>query len=136
MDSGTGCVSWLGSWTPSKAPWHASWHGRWHVPRVLAWLLVTMKGSVARVMARAVARVMCLGLAPEHHERPLWHASWHGRWYASWHGRWHESCVLTQLGDTKQGLVAHISCLGFAHWHHARLRGMSHGTGGGTRRVS
>ena len=58
---GTHRVSWLSSWAQCKAPWHAS--------RVLAWLVGTMQGpracvmawEVARVMARAVARVRHYG---------------------------------------------------------------------------
>ena len=66
---GTRHVSWLGSRAPCKALWHASWHGWWHASRVLAWLVGTMQGpracvmawEVARVMARAVARVRHYG---------------------------------------------------------------------------
>ena len=118
--SDTRDVSWLGLWAPSKAPWHTSWHRRWHMWRVLALLMGTKQGLVARVT--------CLDSTCEHHARPhgtgggTRHVSWLNSWApckASWHVSWHRW----------------LTCLGSAHGHYARPRDTRHGTGGGTRHV-
>ncbi|RVX00340.1 hypothetical protein CK203_024656 [Vitis vinifera] len=107
---GTSRISWLDSRAPCKAPWHASWHGRWHASRVLARLLSTIQGPVARIMAWSVAHVMCLGLARGYHPRPR-----------------------GTRQDTDGG-TRHVSWLGSGA--PCKVRGTRHGKGGGTRRVS
>ena len=56
--SGTRHVSWLGSWAPCKTPWHVSWHRRWHELCVLARLVGTIQGPMARFKAQMIARVL------------------------------------------------------------------------------
>nr|CAN75539.1 hypothetical protein VITISV_009644 [Vitis vinifera] len=124
MGDGMRHMSWLDWWEPCKAPWHASWHEWWHASRVLAWLMGTMQGPVARIMARAVARIQCLGSTHKHQARP------HGTRRISWLGSrapskalWHVSHVLAWLAGIMQGpvahimpqAVAHVTCLNSAH---------------------
>ena len=63
------CLGLARGWAPCKAPCHlvlargrASCKAPWYTSHVLARLAGTMQGPVARVMVRAVARVMCLSL--------------------------------------------------------------------------
>ena len=58
MGGGMLHVSWLSSWAPCKTPWHASWHKRWHALCVLARLVGTIQGPMARFKAQMIARVL------------------------------------------------------------------------------
>ena len=94
---GTRHVSWLGSRAPCKALWHASWHGWWHASRVLAQLMGTMQGPMARVA--------CLSLARGHNARPqgLRHGMGGGTRYGTGSGTREALRRARLLGPPKRG---------------------------------
>ena len=116
--NGTSRVSWLSSGAPYKAPWHVSWHELWHASCVLSRLVGTKQGPVARVMAWAVARAVCIGRFMSTMQGPV-------------------ACVMTRaVACVMARAVARVMCLGPARGHHARPHGTCHGIGGGMRCVS
>ncbi|KAL6323583.1 hypothetical protein AAG906_039173 [Vitis piasezkii] len=89
-----------------------------------------MQGPVARVIARAVARVACLGSTRGHHEPRATHdGTGNGTCRVSWLGSW-APCKAAKHASWHGG--ACVPCLGSAHGHNARPRGRRQGTDRGT----